>query len=180
MPRDVSDTPQLRDINLTSYRSETQASSLCPITADIGSRPSIIIFDIKEHRSITVASSIPPRIAAGIAALGRIDTTESEDNRKVEYQVMSRIVPNKTQSAATAGWDNSSKNEDHSALPQGMEHFSLRAEQQGEEHSSVEHSFVEPGIGTYKPSVLLRTENYLVIDKPWGVRMSGSFEGKTD
>ena len=72
---------------------------------------------------------------------------------------MSRIVPNRGQS------DANHVNEEHCG------------DGRSNENGSGAYMEAELGIECHKPVLLFRSEHYLVIDKPFGVRMNGAFEG---
>lgn len=69
---------------------------------------------------------------------------------------MSRVIPNKKQPDAKPIESETFCDDDTQTR---MDHFPQR------------------GLNSYKPTMLFRCDNYLVIDKPPGVRMNGDFEG---
>jgi hypothetical protein len=72
---------------------------------------------------------------------------------------MSRVIPNKKQADAK----------------------SIDSEIACEHESQTRPNlFPQRRLDSYEPTLLFRCDNYLVIDKPHGVRMNGEFEGADD
>jgi 23S rRNA-/tRNA-specific pseudouridylate synthase len=69
---------------------------------------------------------------------------------------MSRVIPNKKQADA--------KSIDSQIVC-------------GDESQTFKNLPPQRGLDSYQPTVLFRCDDYLVIDKPHGVRMNGEFEG---
>lgn len=73
-------------------------------------------------------------------------------------KTMSRIIPNKKQSDANSVLLNNIFDENKEV---------------------VKDTFDSRKLDSYKSTAIFRSDDYLVIDKPYGVRMNGEFEGDT-
>jgi 23S rRNA-/tRNA-specific pseudouridylate synthase len=100
------------------------------------------------------------RLVKNLSALHRI-TNATRKSLNIAYHhysdsTMSRVIPNKKQSDAKSI----------------VSKIACEVESQ-----TSKNLFPQRGLDSYQPTVLFRCENYLVIDKPHGVRMNGEFEG---